>query len=82
MTGAPPSSRPRRAISPLLILALGLLLGRLASQLPGGLTDLADLAIAALFAISVTLMWRRWARRAMETRRLEQQQRRARTKQS
>lgn len=81
MTDSPPA-RPRRAISPLLILALGLLLGRLASRLPGGLTDLVDLLIAALIAISVTIMWRRWARRAMETRRLEQQQRRARAKRS
>lgn len=81
MTASPPA-RPRRAISPLLILALGLLLGRLASQLPDGLTSLVDLVIAALIAVSVTLMWRRWARRAMEARRLEQQQRRARTKQS
>ncbi len=80
MTGSPPT-RPRRAITPLLILALGLLLGRLASQLPGGLTGLVDLVIAALIAVSVTLMWRRWARRAMETRRLEQQQRRARMRQ-
>lgn len=79
MSDAPPARR-RRAITPLLILALGLFLGRVASQLPSAPRDLVDLAIAALFAVSVTLMWRRWARRAMESRRLDQQQRRARMK--
>ncbi len=81
MSEAPPV-RPRRIFSPLLILALGLLLGRMASQLPEGPRGLVDLLIAALIAVSVTTMWRRWARRTMEQRRLEQQQRRERAKKS
>jgi membrane protein implicated in regulation of membrane protease activity len=59
----------------LLVFALGLLAGRFASGLPEGATGLLDIAIAALLAVSVTLMWRRWARRAMESRRVEQQRR-------
>ncbi|MBM4410501.1 MAG: hypothetical protein FJ037_04100 [Chloroflexi bacterium] len=75
-----PTVRPRRIVSPLLILALGLLLGRMASQLPEWPRGLVDLLIAVLVAVSVTTMWRRWARRAMEQRRLEQQQRRERAR--
>ncbi len=59
----------------MLILAFGLLLGRMASQLPDAPRGLADLLIAALVAVSVTLMWRRWARRTIERRRLEQRRR-------
>lgn len=81
MSEAPPA-RSRRAISPLLILALGLLLGRLASQLPDGMGGLVDLLIAALVAVSVTIMWRRWARRAMERRRQEQLERHEHAKQA
>lgn len=80
MSGGPPA-RPGRAVSPLLILALGLVLGRLSAQLPEAASGLVNLVIAALAAVSVTLMWRRWARRAMERRRLEQLQRRAGPKQ-
>lgn len=76
MTGAPPVQRPsRRAPSRWLILALGLLIGRVASQLPDGVLPLVNFAIVALVAVSITLMWRGWARRAMESRRLEQQRR-------
>lgn len=81
MSEAPPA-RPRRAVSPLLILALGLLLGRLASQLPDGPRGLVNLLIAALVAVSVTMMWRRWARGAMERRRQEQLDRHERASRS
>ena len=74
MTEAPSNPR-RRTMSPLLVFALGLLMGRFASGLPDGATGLLNIGIAALLAVSVTLMWRRWARRAMESRRLEQQRR-------
>lgn len=77
MSEAPPA-RPRRTISPLLILALGLLLGRLSAQLPEAASGLINLLIAALIAVSVTMMWRRWARRAVERRRREQLERRER----
>lgn len=78
MSDVPPA-RPQRAVSSLLILALGLLLGRMASQMPDGTRGLVDLLIAALLAVSITMMWRRWARRAMEQRRLQQQRRRRTT---
>lgn len=75
-TGDRGASNPRRrTMSTLLVFALGLLVGRFASGLPDGATGLLDVGIAALLAVSVTLMWRRWARRAMESRRLEQQRR-------
>lgn len=77
MSEAPPA-RPRRAISPLLILALGLLLGRLSAQLPEGASGLVNLSIAVLLAVAVTTMWRRWARRTVERRRREQHERRER----
>lgn len=80
MSEAAPGRPPRRAVSTPLILALGMLLGRLVTRLPDGLQDLGDLAIAALVAISVTMMWRRWARRTIEQRRQEQLARRTRTK--
>ena len=70
-----PSAQRKRSMPALLVFALGLLAGRLASGLPEGATGLLDIATAALLAVSVTLMWRRWARRAMESRRLEQQRR-------
>jgi len=77
---ATPERPPRRAVSTLLVFALGMLLGRLTGQLPEGVQPLGDLAIAVLVAISVTVMWRRWARRTIERRRQEQLGRRARTK--
>lgn len=77
MSVAPPA-RSRRAISSLLILAIGLLLGRLSAQLPDAVSGLVNLLIAALVAVSVTMMWRRWARRTVERRRREQLDRRER----
>ncbi|TAK73910.1 MAG: hypothetical protein EPO16_11690 [Dehalococcoidia bacterium] len=73
-----PAGRPGRAISSLLILAVGLLLGRLSAQLPEAASGLVNLFIAALIAVSVTMMWRRWARRTVERRRREQRERRER----
>ena len=78
----PPPVRPRRAVSPLLIFALGLMLGRLSGQLPEGPRGLVNLLIAGLVAVSVTIMWRRWARHAMEKRRREQLDRQARSQQA
>lgn len=73
-----PVGRPGRSISSLLIFALGLLLGRLGSQFSDGSRGLFDLVIVALLAVSITMGWRRWARRTVERRRLEQRPRRPR----